>query len=31
MNLVRVQKVKLGSEGWTEFRKLFLWLSRTSP
>jgi len=30
MNPVRVQKVKLSSEGLTEFRRLFLWLSRTN-
>jgi len=31
MNLVRVQKVKLSLEGWTEFRRLFLRLSKTNP
>ena len=31
MNLVRVQKVKLSLEGWTEFRRVFLWLSRANP
>jgi len=31
MNLVKVHKIKMSSEGWTEFRRLFWWTSRTKP